>query len=479
MADDDWVARRAARDLPGSAAALLAALDVTFDGFSLLRAVRDERGAVSGFEVTYTNEVGSALADPDVRVLLTGRAGRYTEIIESGESCLDDVAVPGGPVWQVKAARVADDLVAVSYRTIVVDLQHVLLPATLPEVEGARHAARYLPWTSAADVGGDWYDLIPLGPDTVGVVIGDVAGHSTGAAATMGQLRNGLRAYALEGHSPTTMMDRLNRLLANVEPDAMATCCYLELHPIEGTATVVLAGHLSPVLCVGGSAQPVDVRLGPPLGASPRTGYVDTTVLVPPGAALVLYTDGLVEDHRFPIGRGVTELCDTLAAGPHDDPSALVDRVIAAGVGPRPRRDDVALLAIRVDDAAREEKPRTAQRRFHSDASNAAAARRFAADVLAAWDLAAVIDTARLLLGELITNAVQHTVGDVELRLLSWPGRLRVEVRDGSDRRPSPRPVGPESESGRGLQIVEFLAESWGYEPQDGGGKTVWFELAT
>jgi len=484
MAVDDWAVPRTTRDrttigdLLGTTAALLAALDATFDGFSLLRAVRDGDGAISRFEVAYTNEAGSGLAGRDAGALLTGRAGRYAEIIEIGESRLDDVILPGGRVWQVKAARVADDLVAVSYRAAA-DLQHALLPAALPQVEGARHAVRYLPWTSAADAGGDWYDLIPLAADTVGVVIGDVAGHSAGAAATMGQLRNALRAYALEGHSPTTVMDRLNRLLATVEPDAMATCCYVELHPLEGTATVVLAGHLRPVLCVDGSARPVDARLGPPLGVSPRTGYVDTTVLVPPGAALVLFTDGLVEDRRFPIGRGIAELCDTLAAGRHDDPGRLVDRVLAAGVGPRPRRDDAALLAIRVDDAAPEEKPRTAQRRFHSDASNAAAARRFTADVLGAWDLADLVDTARLLLGELITNAVQHTVGDVELRLLSWPGRLRVEVRDGSDRRPSPRPAGPESESGRGLQIVEFLAESWGFDPQESGGKIVWFELAT
>src|SRR4029079_2947692 len=92
-------------------------------------------------------------------------------------------------------------------------------PAALRARRAARHAVRYLPWTHGADVGGDWYDVIPLGPDAVAVVIGDVAGHSPTAAASMGQIRNALRAYAVEGHSPTGVMDRVNRLLLRVEPD--------------------------------------------------------------------------------------------------------------------------------------------------------------------------------------------------------------------------------------------------------------------
>ena len=362
-------------------------------------------------------------------------------------------------------------------RSIAADLQHALLPAELPKLAGARHAARYLPWTSGADVGGDWYDVIPLGEDSVGVAIGDVAGHSTSAAATMGQIRNALRAYALEGHSPTNVMERLNRLLTNVEPNAMATCCYLELHLAEGTATIVLAGHLPPILCRDSDASPLDLRLGPPLGVTPDTAYVDTTRLVPHGSALVLFTDGLVEDRRVPIERGMAELCAALAGAPTGDPTELVQRVLAADIGPRPRRDDVALLAISVDESGRRMGEPNATRRFHSDASSAASARRFTADMLVMWSLNDLVDTARLLLGEVITNAVQHTVGDVVVRLRLLPDRLRVEVRDGSERRPRVRNVDADAENGRGLKIVASLADRWGHDAVESGGKVVWFEL--
>jgi serine phosphatase RsbU (regulator of sigma subunit)/PAS domain-containing protein/anti-sigma regulatory factor (Ser/Thr protein kinase) len=360
-------------------------------------------------------------------------------------------------------------------RSIAADLQRALLPAALPGISGARHAARYLPWTEGADVGGDWYDIIPLDSGAVGVVIGDVAGHSASAAATMGQVRNALRAYALDGNTPTSVMERLNRLLLRVDPLAIATCCYLELHLDEGTATAVLAGHPPPILCDQGKARPLGLRLSVPLGVTPTPRYVDTTLLLPPSSALLLYTDGLVEDRRHRIDDGLAQLAAALTGEFCNDPAELVERVLAAGIGPHPRSDDVALLAITVDAA--EGGTPVAARQFRGDASNAAAARRFAADVLVAWGLGHLVDTARLLLGEIITNAVQHTVGDVAVRLTLNDPRLRVEVRDNSDRVPDLQVAEPDSESGRGLQIVATLADDWGHEMAGPGGKVVWFEL--
>lgn len=362
-------------------------------------------------------------------------------------------------------------------RSIAADLQRALLPADLPHLRGARHAVRYLPWTHGADVGGDWYDVIPLGPDAVAVVIGDVAGHSPTAAASMGQIRNALRAYAVEGHSPTGVMDRVNKLLLRVEPDTVASCCYLEVHLAEGTATAVIAGHPVPVLAAGGVTRPLTLRCGPPLGVETEAGYVDTSFLLPGSSALVLYTDGLVEDKRYDIDRGVADLCAAVGAAPALDPEVLLDHILAADVGPIPRSDDVAILALTLDHDIPAGGSQHAQRRFGGDAASAPAARRFAADILTAWNEAALIDNARLLLGEVITNAVQHTVGDVEVRLALGPRRLRVEVRDRSDRQPDRRSVTDESESGRGLHIVEVLARDWGYEPIPAGGKVVWFEL--
>jgi serine phosphatase RsbU (regulator of sigma subunit) len=233
--------------------------------------------------------------------------------------------------------------------SIAEDLQRALLPSVLPPLTGARHAVRYLPWTQGVDVGGDWYDVIDLGPDTAAVVIGDVAGHSTHAAATMGQLRNALRAYAADGHSPTGVMQRTNQLLLRLEPDAMATCCYLELHLAEGTATAVLAGHPPPVLRTGDHADALHLRTGPPLGVDPYAKYLETTILLPTGSSLLLYTDGLVEDRRYSIDRGLDDLRAAVRSAATTDPQLLLEHILTADVGPHPRSDDVAVLALTVD----------------------------------------------------------------------------------------------------------------------------------
>ena len=365
-------------------------------------------------------------------------------------------------------------------KSIAADLQRALLPTVLPTLRGARYAARYLPWTHGADVGGDWYDLIDLDEDSVAVVIGDVAGHSTSAAATMGQIRNAIRAYALEGHSPTGVLERVNRLVTRLDPTALATCCYLELHLREGTATAVLAGHPPPILRGPTGTNPLDLRVNLPLGAIPHAEFADTTVLLLPRATLLLYTDGLVEDRRYPFDLGLTDLCRVVACAPTDDPDELADRVLSADVWPQPRTDDVALLAITTTRAGGG-RPASAVRRFAGNASSVPSARRFAGDLITAWGYPDVLDNAQLLLGEVVTNAVQHTVGDVRVRVAHHDAadgvRLRVEVTDGSDRVPGVRPMDLDAENGRGLFIVQSLADGWGHRQVETGGKTVWFEL--
>jgi serine phosphatase RsbU (regulator of sigma subunit)/PAS domain-containing protein len=232
--------------------------------------------------------------------------------------------------------------------SIAADLQRTLLPTSLPALRGARHAVRYLPWTHGADVGGDWYDVIPLGPDTAALAIGDVAGHSVKAAATMGQLRNALRAYAIDGHSPAAVMRRVNDLLVRLEPDAMATCCYLELHLADGTATGVLAGHPSPVLRAGDDTRLLRLTTGPPLGVR-GARYHDTNFALPSHSDLILYTDGLVEDRHYSIDQGMADLCAAVRSAPTAGPHALIDHILSAGVGPAPRRDDVAILALTIN----------------------------------------------------------------------------------------------------------------------------------
>ena len=108
-------------------------------------------------------------------------------------------------------------------------LQRSLLPDRLPSVDGIQIAARYMP--GGADVGGDWYDAIPLERGRLGVAMGDVVGHGIGAASLMGQLRHATRAYALEGHSPAGVLDRLDRLVRSLDGGQMATLLYLVVEP--------------------------------------------------------------------------------------------------------------------------------------------------------------------------------------------------------------------------------------------------------
>jgi anti-sigma regulatory factor (Ser/Thr protein kinase) len=269
-------------------------------------------------------------------------------------------------------------------------------------------------------------------------------------------------------------MQRTNQLLLRLEPDAVATCCYLELHLAEGTATAVLAGHPPPVLRVGNRADTVRLRTGPPLGVDPGARYLDTTFLLPTGCSLLLYTDGLVEDRHYSLDRGVNDLRAAVLGASTPDPQVLLEHILAARVGPYPRSDDVAILALTMD--GRGCRPMTAQRRLRGDAASAPAGRRFAADILAAWNQHPLIDDASLLLDEVITNAVQHTVGDIVVRI-ELADRLRIEVRDSSERRPDKRPIDADSEMGRGLHIVEQISRDWGHHPLPTAGKTVWFEL--
>jgi serine phosphatase RsbU (regulator of sigma subunit) len=229
-------------------------------------------------------------------------------------------------------------------------LQHALLPAGLPRIPGIRHAARYLPWTRGADVGGDWYDVIPIRPGVAAVVIGDVAGHNAAAAATMGQVRNAIRAYATEQHRPAEVLRRTNQLLRSMRVDTMVTCCYIELDIAAGVATAALAGHPPPVIRTpDGDVQTVTLRRGVALAVTRETAYPETRFSMPSGTSLLLYTDGLIEDHHHPIDRGLQELCAAVRTAPAAAPEVVLDHILAGNVGPHPRTDDVALICLTND----------------------------------------------------------------------------------------------------------------------------------
>ncbi|MFF0163535.1 SpoIIE family protein phosphatase [Streptomyces sp. NPDC005263] len=366
------------------------------------------------------------------------------------------------------------------------NLQQAMLPRTIPSVPGADLAVRYRAATAGGspgrDIGGDWYDLIPLPGGRVGAVIGDVQGHDTHAAAVMGQLRIVLRAYAAEGHTPATVMARASVFLHELDTDRFATCLYAEADLATGVVQVVRAGHLDPLIRHSdGSCRRMPVEGGLPLGLSAEfhsLEYPVTTLELDPGHTLLLCTDGLVEQPGADLDDGMRTLAALVATGP-DDVRDLADRLIDV-VEDRRGDDDVALLLLRRRAL---ESPRTGGRlQQHvapGDPEALAEARHMIRAAVAAWGARDRSDEIELVADELITNALMHTEGSAIITLRAFTGsdrRLRVEVEDSSSALPRRRDAGESGVSGRGLLLVDLLTDVWGVEAR-GGGKCVWCEF--
>jgi serine phosphatase RsbU (regulator of sigma subunit)/anti-sigma regulatory factor (Ser/Thr protein kinase) len=230
---------------------------------------------------------------------------------------------------------------------IVETLQRSLLPESLPSVPGLLTAARYMPGGPGADVGGDWYDAIALEGGRLGLAMGDVVGHGIGAAALMGQLRNALRAYALDGNSPAEVVEKLDRLVQNLEAGRMATLLYMVIAPDLGSVQFASAGHLPPlVLGPDGKATYLEGGRTLPLGVMPSAEYPEAHSELRPGSTIVMYTDGLVEERGASIDRGLDALKDAVALGPRD-PDALCDHIVSTLLASRDATDDIAVLTVR------------------------------------------------------------------------------------------------------------------------------------
>ncbi|WP_298460000.1 SpoIIE family protein phosphatase [uncultured Cellulomonas sp.] len=230
-------------------------------------------------------------------------------------------------------------------------LQAGLLPPLPPPVEGLAVGVRYLPASRWADVGGDFYDVLPLADGSVAFAVGDVVGHDLTAAATMGQLRSVYRALVAEGASPAEVIDRMQASWPVLGLERMATGVFGRLWPATGEVRLASAGHPPPLLVHGGRAELVPVRpttmLGITLGPAPEWSGT-----VPPDATIVLYTDGLVEVRTERLDAGLERLRRTAADSGTHDPESLCDALLAELVAGH-RGDDVALLAIGRPGAAR------------------------------------------------------------------------------------------------------------------------------
>ena len=226
-----------------------------------------------------------------------------------------------------------------------VTLQHILLPRDVPQVPGLDIAYRYQPASQTAEIGGDWFDVIPLDHGQVALMVGDVTGHGIHAAAIMGQLRTTTTALARLRCTPEQIMSQLSDLVAAHGDEAGATCVHAVYDPRSQQCRLTSAGHLPPVLrSPDGTTEVIDLPAGLLLGAG-QGSYPAADRQLAPGSILALYTDGLIERPGEDIGTGMARLGRALADGPAESLDDLCDSVLAT-LAPQPR-DDVALLLAR------------------------------------------------------------------------------------------------------------------------------------
>ncbi|MFF7229112.1 SpoIIE family protein phosphatase [Streptomyces sioyaensis] len=396
---------------------------------------------------------------------------------------------------------------------LALGLQRSMMPTVQPDIPGMTVAARYVPTGGGLEVGGDWYDMIPLPSGRLALVIGDVQGHDVRAAGLMGQLRIALRAYASEGHHPDAVLSRASRFLAGInatelsghgEDQRFATCLYIEVDPATGLLDIARAGHPDPaILLDDGTVLVRPTAGGLPLGIVPDADYPTTRLVLEPGETMMVCTDGLIETGGHDLDTGWARLRDTIEAhepGEIDESlERLADALVQAVHGPPShhttgplvdrREDDIAVLLLRRDGAgcgigtgALPARPvrRTVLTVAQAEPERIAEARRQVRAVLHDWADPDQVDSAVLMVSEVVTNVLLHTDGDAllvaEISGERGARRVRVDVADSSDELPHRRSPGELASSGRGLVLLELLAGAWGVDPR-GDGKSTWFEL--
>ncbi|MEU6328230.1 SpoIIE family protein phosphatase [Streptomyces sp. NPDC047049] len=232
-----------------------------------------------------------------------------------------------------------------SERRTALTLQRHLMNHRPPQPTAMEIAYRYQPAQAASEVGGDWFDAIPVTGDKTALVVGDVMGSGINAAATMGQLRTTTRALADLDLDPAEVLRHLDHIAGGLDP-AFATCLYAVYDPHRALCRIAVAGHLPPIV-VRPDRPPelLDLPTGAPLGVG-GVPFEQTTVPLRDGDLLVLYTDGLIETRAQPIDTRLDTLLELLAE-PERDLEGLCDRLLAA-LRDEHDHDDVALLIARV-----------------------------------------------------------------------------------------------------------------------------------
>ena len=445
------------------------------------------------------------------------------------------------------ASRVAiaidNSLLFEEERRTALAFQTSLLPKDPPFVDGLEVAYKYVPAKPLethgqgiqTQVGGDWYDIIPLSAGRVGIVIGDVEGRGARAAAVMGQLRAALRAFAQDDKSPAEILRKLDDWVRTLDPPAAEThgfaesdpptvsCTYLVYDAWSRTLSFANAGHMPPLIVRGHDVSQLEIRdRGVLLGVRGKgvrglPTYREEMRYLAPGSTLIFYTDGLVDRRQRANGKGHysdAEVQQMLRRAVRLAADGTVEQVAEAAEHAVPGEidDDMAVVVVRtseVDLASWEGQ-------FPAEPIRVSEARRLANETFLSWGMdIEQADLACLLVSEVVTNVVLHAavpatprhelvmegagpgplgiLGDWELSPFDEgfggpPGkdftlRLRrgheaiwVEVFDSDLRLPRIRSAGESDEGGRGLYLVDQLATRWGSRPTN-DGKAVWFEM--
>ena len=431
--------------------------------------------------------IASQFEKRDIRPLITGRSMlvvplkarnvvlgfmillRHPERVEFND--MDRVT---GAELAARAGLVLDNARMYTYQESVAEtLQDSMLPHIPPRMAGCDIATRYLPGTLLGRVGGDWFDSVKLPGARTALVVGDVMGHGLNSAAMMGQLRTAVQTMAALDLPPAQLLRNLDDLAQRLGETYLATCLYAVYDPIASELHIANAGHIPPVLvrAEDGRSELLDLPTGAPIGVG-GVPFEAVRVRVEPGDRLVMCTDGLVEVRGEDIGVGLATLCESAAhpAASMDDACDTIIRALNTAGG---RKDDVALLLARLNGIEPDD---VAEWRLALDPAEAGRARAVVREQLYEWGLDKLVDSASLLVSELVTNAVRHSHGrPLELRLVRGE-TLLCEVDDDDHSLPTLLSAEPTDESGRGLRVVSTLAREWGTS-RTGAGKTVWFEL--
>ncbi|WP_229241608.1 SpoIIE family protein phosphatase [Cellulosimicrobium marinum] len=361
-------------------------------------------------------------------------------------------------------------------------LQRAMLPEQA-DVTGLDVWTYYAPNSEHAQVGGDWYDVLQITPDVVGLVIGDVVGHDVEAAAAMGQLRSVVRSYAYELTTPGPVLDRVDQLVQGMRIPRSASLVYAALTRPDATdpddvwrIEYSRAGHLPPLLLRDGDVTQLDDAGGALVGFGARSRSTGV-VSLRPGDTLVFYTDGLIERRDRALRVGL----DALVAA-----SGVITAVDAAGVGEEllsrladAPEDDVALVVVRIPDPVGDASavvlsPRSRRWLLPSEPASIGRARHAVVRTCQAWGVRDSAN-AELVVSELVANGVLHGWGHLALRLFDTGDGIRVEVEDSNPAPPVPTDGHANRMGGFGMQIVERLAD-WGWRPTT-AGKLVWATL--